>query len=638
MVVGELFERARTAQALRDAWQQVLANDSADGSLSVGVQRFRADADDKLAALHDELRLGTYSPRSLTLVEIPKDDGGVRSLHIPPVRDRIVERALADVLVAVIDPLLGPSCYAYRPGLGVADAVQSLAALRDEGHPWVLRTDVDDCFPTVDIARLRRLLSAIVADPELVRVLDMLLGRQVNSPAGTRPVRGLPQGSPLSPMLANLALEHVDQRLRRAGFPVVRYGDDLAVPAHSRAEALTAAGLVTTALEEIGMRPGTEDTHVMAFEEGFVFLGEEFGPRYPPVVGEHRIVEPQRRCVYLAMQGSGARAQAGRLIVESGDDNELLDVPLGHVERIACFGAVGVSAGLRSWAMANGVQIVLFSRRGNYLGDIRASGDRPRMSRLRAQLSAWTDDAVWLPFARAVVEAKLRKQMVLLQRSARRRTDAAEDHDKTADIVGHAAEHIRQLAAMLPDATDRSGLMGLEGAAAKAYFDAVSALMPDGLAFATRSRRPPLDLVNAALSFGYALLVSEAVSASVAAGLEPAAGLLHGDHEYRPSMALDIMEEFRPLVVDQVVLAAARRGELRAEHARTQDGVPGVLLTKAGREVVIGGYERRMLHTARGALPGFAGSLRRHLYRQAQRAAVFIESGGREPWTGLSWR
>jgi CRISPR-associated protein Cas1 len=113
--------------------------------------------------------------------------------------------------------------------------------------------------------------------------------------------------------------------------------------------------------------------------------------------------------------------------------------------------------------------------------------------------------------------------------------------------------------------------------------------------------------------------------------------MLHTEQYRRPSLALDLVEEFRPLVVDQVVISAARRAELRPEHGRSDPDRPGVLLTRAGREVFLTGYERRMLQVTRGALPGFTGSLRRHLYRQAQRLANHIGDPN-QPWTGLSWR
>ncbi len=189
---------------------------------------------------------------------------------------------------------------------------------------------------------------------------------------------------------------------------------------------------------------------------------------------------------------------------------------------------------------------------------------------------------------------------------------------------------------MLPDANTRDEVMGLEGAAANGYFRALGLMVPEPLRFHGRSRRPPLDLINAALSFGYTILVGEAVTALTAAGLDPAIGLLHTPTERRPSLALDLIEEFRPYVVDQIVLTAATGATLQPEHARTEEGRAGVLLTKAGRIIIIDAYERRMLRTTRGALPDFAGSVRRHLYRQAQRIAAWIEDA--QPWTGLSWR
>jgi CRISP-associated protein Cas1 len=92
----------------------------------------------------------------------------------------------------------------------------------------------------------------------------------------------------------------------------------------------------------------------------------------------------------------------------------------------------------------------------------------------------------------------------------------------------------------------RDELMGIEGAAAREYFGALGQIMPDGLRFAGRSRQPPGDLINVALSYGYAIIVGEAVSAQCAAGLDPAIGLLHAEQDRRPSLALDLMEEFRP--------------------------------------------------------------------------------------------
>ncbi len=611
--------------ALTEAWQRVLANDRADDVLSSGVRRFEKAADERLAQLSTALLSGTYRPRTLTLVEIPKDDGGVRVLLVPPVVDRIVERSVLTALIPLIDPLLGPGSFGYRPGLGVVDAVQALARLRDEGFSHVLRTDVDDCFPSIDRRRVRRLLHHLVDDAPLVALLDLLLDRRPNDPgrAAARAARGLAQGSPLSPLLANLVLEHIDDRLRRAGFPLVRYADDVAVAATSREDAWEAGRVAAVAAEEIGMALDT--TEVMSFDEGFTFLGEDFGPRYPPVV-DHRTAVPDRRTVYLGVAGSRARIDEGRIVVHHGDE-ELLDVPAGLVARVVCFGPVAVSAGLRNWALSAGVEMVFCSQRGRYLGQT-VSGHTGRVERLRRQLDVSESAHRYLPIARAVVEAKIRKQAVLLQHLMRK-----ESAPELAEAVGA----MQGYADMLPEATDRSEVMGLEGAAARAYFQAWTAVVDPSFRFTGRNRRPPLDVVNSALSFGYAVLVSEATSALAAAGLDPAIGFLHSDVDGRPSLALDLAEEFRPLIVDQVVMELLRRRRLTVNHGRHDERGGGVLLTAAGRTALLDAYERRMLRFTRGSLTDFAGTLRRHLYRQAQVLAGCVE-GTQPMYVGLSWR
>lgn len=146
----------------------------------------------------------------------------------------------------------------------------------------------------------------------------------------------------------------------------------------------------------------------MSFDEGFAFLGEDFGPRYPPAIEEHRVREPTRRVVYLGLEGSRVFTAKGRLRVETRDDEPVLDVPISHVARIVCFGSVGMSAGVRSWALARDVEIVFLSRRGTYLGQMLSASSPTRAARLRAQLHIAEADSARMNFARAVVDAKIR--------------------------------------------------------------------------------------------------------------------------------------------------------------------------------------------------------------------------------------
>lgn len=625
--MARLLDRAISESALLAAWRDVLAGDREDGVLAPGVQRFEEDVEDQLAQLRSELLDGSYRPRDLTQVLLPESDGS-RELQVPAVRDRVLERSLLGVVTPYVDPSLGGASYAYRPGLGVADAIQAVLRLRAEGLHWVLRTDVDDCFPSIPVSHARRLLGALVPDDDLLAVVDQLLARACSRPKrGRGMVRGLAQGCALSPMLANLVLTSLDDALLDEGFALVRYADDMAVVTESRDDAWEAARCATRALEALNMELGADKTEVMSFDEGFCFLGEDFGPRYPPLLDEHRVVPPDRKVVYAGVQGGRVRVEAGRLIAERADDTEILDVPTDHVARIVCFGSVGVSAGIRAWAMSNDVDVAFISRRGTYLGQLLPASSSTRVRRIRDQLACADDRVRSMQLIRAIVDAKVRKQIVVLQRFGRR---------AHADLTRDAVGELRNLLVMIPDSNTTDEAMGLEGAAARVYFPCFGALLPPGLQFEVRSRQPPMDVANSALSYLYTILTSECTSALVAAGLDPAIGFFHADHMDRPSLALDLLEEFRPLVADQVVLTAARINELGPDDGWTEEGKSGVLLTKAARTSLLAGYERRMLTVTRGALPGFSGTLRRHLYRQAQRMAAMVSRD--EPWTGMSWR
>ena len=627
-----LAEHAFSERSLGIAWKKVQKRESDDGTLAPSILKFQEDAEEKILRLSEALLDGSYKPYQFTEVDI-ETNGKERTLHIPAVQDRIVARAILATTTSRVDPLLGASAFGYRPGLGVADAVQAVVDAREAGLKWVLRTDVDDCFPSLspDIAFDR--FTQAVHDTDITDVVEQLLGRTVgNGKMRGKTLPGLPLGCPLSPVLMNLVLVDLDDALNAAGFTVVRYADDIVVVGESKEELEDAARFCQRILRSFNMQLGDDKTDIMTFDDGFAFLGEDFGPKYPPAMPLQRVQEPENRVLYLGAQTAHARISKGRLIVEDrqkggGKPTKLFDVPCGHVSRIVAFGSVAISSGLRSWAMYNGVDIVLASRRGSYLGIMQGTKTETHSARLIAQVEI-NDTPRQLEISCAIIRAKIHKQIVVLQRFSKRESE---------EKVSNAITNMRKFMTMLDDTASIDEAMGLEGAAAKEYFAAYGALLPNELAFTTRSRQPPLDLANASLSFLYTVLLGECVTALRAAGMDPGLGVLHNPQAKRPSLALDLLEEFRPLVADQVVLNAARRNRLTSKHARKDPKGQGILLTKKGREEILKAYEERMLQVVKGSIPDFAGSIRRHLYRQAQRLAGAIMHDDYE-WSGMSWR
>lgn len=174
---------------------------------------------------------------------------------------------------------------------------------------------------------------------------------------------------------------------------------------------------------------------------------------------------------------------------------------------------------------------------------------------------------------------------------------------------------------------DAAELLGIEGSAARLYFARFESMLNDrslasAFDFSKRNRRPPTDRVNCVLSFAYGLVVRELTSAAITVGLDPMVGVFHTPRFGRPAMALDIAEEFRPIVAESIVLQVINNGELGPSEFHERAG--GVGLTTTGRRAVIRAFERRMRHEIRHPLFGYQVSYRRAMEVQVRLMAAFL--------------
>jgi len=624
-----LVDQVVATDNLCRAWEVVRDRDLLDGVRNPGVLAFGEELTRHLDQLAEELRDGSYRPGQLNRVEVPKASGAKRVLRIPQVRDRIVERAVHQVLVRRLDWSFSPWSFAFRPGLGVPDAVGALSGLRGEGNEWVVRADFRDCFDSLDRGVLLECLQRSVGEAWLTTLVARFLERPSWDRARRRvehPDRGAAQGSPLSPLLCNLYLASFDEAMLAHGDPVVRYADDLAMAVDGPDRAAAACDQLREEAGALSLRLAEEKTYTAPFAEGVPFLGVEFTSTLPVDDPEGRLSMPREKVVYVMEQGALVQVRHGHLRVVRGE-KVLLSVPVGQVGQVVTFGSVGISAGLRDYALREQVEITLCSRRGGYQG--RLDGPSLRHVRLRREQFRRADDGAFaLDLARAVVAGKIANQRALVQRY-RRRKGAAGLSSTVAELAGARDAAV--------GAANLKSLLGVEGAAGRAYFRAWPSLLPEGIPFPGRNRRPPTDVVNAALGYAYTVLTAMAISALVSAGLEYDVGFLHGELDGRPSLALDLMEEFRPLLIDTVVLECFRRGVLGASDGRPADTGKGVWLTSAARDRLVAALEERMLQTFVHVPTGQRTTYRRALYLQARQIANLI-LGRERIYTPVAWR
>ena len=264
-----------------------------------------------------------------------------------------------------------------------------------------------------------------------------------------------------------------------------------------------------------------------------------------------------------------------------------LRLPLHTLEGIICFGDVGCSPFLMGACGEHTVGLSFLTENGRFLA--RVQGEVRGNVLLRRQQYRFADDAVLSEeAARNIVAAKVANSRIVLQRAAREKPASSEVLDKAVSTLARILEQLSR-----PLATEV--VRGLEGEAARTYFSVFNAMIsgePGEFVFKGRSRRPPLDEVNAMLSFAYTLLVHECESACEAVGLDPAVGFLHADRPGRASLALDLMEEFRAPLADRLVLALINRRQVDLRGFRkTESGA--VLMDDETRKELIGAWQAK---------------------------------------------
>ena len=284
-----LFARVNARETLQEAWRRVRDNRGCAGVDGVTVEDFESGLALELGRLQDELSRETYRPLPLLRILVEKGDpsasaagagpagGEARALCIPAVRDRVAQAAVLSIIDPILEAQFEQCSFAYRKGRSVRQAVYRIKELRDEGYQWVVDADIDAFFDSIDHDLLLAKVDHFIADLGLQRLLGLWVRAEVwDGQAVTQLTRGIPLGSVVSPILANLFLDDLDEELLRRGLKLVRYADDFVILSKHRAQAEAALELSDTILELLHLDLDDEKTTIVHFDQGFKYLGVVF--------------------------------------------------------------------------------------------------------------------------------------------------------------------------------------------------------------------------------------------------------------------------------------------------------------------------------------------------------------------------
>jgi len=227
---GYLLERILSVENVRIAWERVRANKGAPGIDNVSVAEFPERFRSQWSEIRKSLLAGTYLPSPVKRVEIPKATGGTRPLGIPRVLDRLIQQSISQVLGPMFDPEFSESSYGFRPGRSAHGAIRKAREYIRQGYRIAVDTDLSKFFDTVEHDVLMARIARKVRDKDVLRLIGLYLRAGVQIKGRLHPTkRGVPQGGPLSPLLANILLDDFDKELERRKLRFVRYADDFLI-------------------------------------------------------------------------------------------------------------------------------------------------------------------------------------------------------------------------------------------------------------------------------------------------------------------------------------------------------------------------------------------------------------------------
>ena len=274
----QLLERILSTKNVAQAWKQVRANKGAPGIDGVTVENFPDTFRELWLQIRSSLFEGTYAPSPVLRVEIPKPDGSKRPLGIPTVLDRVIQQAIAQVMGLIFDPLFSESSCGFRPGRSAHDGVRRVKQFIGQGYTVAVDTDLSKFFDKVNHDVLMARVSRHIKDKRVLKLIGKYLraGVMVNGGLQATPA-GVPQGGPLSPLLANILLDDLDKELEKRGHRFARYADDFIIMVKSQSAGNRVMASIRKFLEhKLRLQVNEKKSKVAPVKEcsflGFVFV------------------------------------------------------------------------------------------------------------------------------------------------------------------------------------------------------------------------------------------------------------------------------------------------------------------------------------------------------------------------------
>ncbi|MDI6736617.1 MAG: group II intron reverse transcriptase/maturase [bacterium] len=270
-----LFEQVSSCENLSTAWGRVKENHGCAGVDGVTIEGFEKRLERNLKRLQTDLRNKSYHPLPLLKFLVDKGNGEARPLSVPTVRDRIAQSAVLEVFEPAFESEFEECSFAYRKGRSVKQAIYQIKEYYEAGYRWVVDADIDAFFDSVDHQLLLKKVKRYINDEYIVRLIELWIKAEVWDGESLKVMnKGIPQGSPISPILANLFLDELDEAMLKNNQRYVRFADDFLVLCKSSEKAREILEFTNEVLERLLLK--LDEGEIVSFDQGFKYLGVMF--------------------------------------------------------------------------------------------------------------------------------------------------------------------------------------------------------------------------------------------------------------------------------------------------------------------------------------------------------------------------
>ncbi|MBA5249498.1 MAG: CRISPR-associated endonuclease Cas1 [Gammaproteobacteria bacterium] len=567
-----------------------------------------------------------YQAPNLTSWHKSKSDGSMRLMATPPFFDRVLQRAVSQIITPVLDKIFYQHSYGYRAKRSRQQVMQLIKQEYRQGYRWVFESDIDDFFEVISWARIEQRLVSIFGNDLCIDLImkwvkaDLDFGKHY-----IQRTRGLPQGAPISPILANLILDDFDNDMQKAGFRLIRFADDFVVLAKDKKTVEQAQILAKNALAEHGFELHPDKTKIIHQDEGYKYLGYLFLsdkvftikdkkalPNHtqaltkstlrnlPQPLAEfqtkqqHAIIqaplqdplqEPQnasQKGSFIIVSGSFTKLNTLSNHLQISQHDELLATPSWQqINAILIIGKHHLSTPVLYQAMQKSVPIYFLSRFGNYQGELNAANHLTEHKDLHLKQAQYFSQASHcLILAQTIVLARAYSQLVVLRQKF-----------KNQNTLPPQIKHIESLLPKIQTTKTLAQINGFEGKISVYYFQAIRTTLDKAWHFNTRNRQPPKDGFNVLLSLGYTCLYAYTQSLLRISGLSPYLGFYHQQRGTHAVLASDLMEPLR-YIVERVAMRMINLGQIKTTDFSQQDGK--IILDNAVRKAYLSALFSRL--------------------------------------------